>query len=329
MENVAVDMVTGEVAEIAPHAAGPDLSRAGTLRLTPEQVAILRRESTDDEIDILPTGELYLPQVGYRRRLLDAFGPGGWAMYPVTPVIEGAGLLTQEYHLYVDGTYVASAVGECEIGGNQRMTRASAVETTKSNALMRLCKDLGIASECWDRQWIRGWKERMAVCVQVAGRTGVKWQWRRKDAPAFSGEATGDGKPAAQRSAAPPRSSAQAAPQREAKPAPIRSEDDLVKIADIEKLLTEHFGDEAEAQLKACSSFTPKDSSDIRAIESFDQLRNRASSGWITSTVRNVKSACAKRAKAIQQPVTLAPLPQPEAEDDSPWLNDTEPGMQG
>jgi hypothetical protein len=39
----------------------------------------------------------------------------------------------------------------------------SAVEGCKSNALMRCCKDLGIASELWDPHFIRSFR---AKCMQ-------------------------------------------------------------------------------------------------------------------------------------------------------------------
>lgn len=41
----------------------------------------------------------------------------------------------------------------------------TATEACKSNALMRCCKDLGIASELWDPRFIRTFKEK--YCVEV------------------------------------------------------------------------------------------------------------------------------------------------------------------
>ncbi len=41
----------------------------------------------------------------------------------------------------------------------------TATEACKSNALMRCCKDLGIASELWDPRFIREFKSK--YCVEV------------------------------------------------------------------------------------------------------------------------------------------------------------------
>lgn len=45
----------------------------------------------------------------------------------------------------------------------QGMTQATAEESAKSNALMRCCKDLGIASELWDPTFIHKWRSNHAV----------------------------------------------------------------------------------------------------------------------------------------------------------------------
>lgn len=42
---------------------------------------------------------------------------------------------------------------------------ATATEACKSNALMRCCKDLGVASELWDPRFIREFKAEH--CVEV------------------------------------------------------------------------------------------------------------------------------------------------------------------
>jgi len=45
------------------------------------------------------------------------------------------------------------------------MTYATALEAAKSNALMRCCKDLGIASELWDPSFVAQWRQK--YCVKV------------------------------------------------------------------------------------------------------------------------------------------------------------------
>lgn len=43
----------------------------------------------------------------------------------------------------------------------------TATEGCKSNALMRCCKDLGVASELWDPRFIRGYLDKHAKEVWV------------------------------------------------------------------------------------------------------------------------------------------------------------------
>ena len=43
----------------------------------------------------------------------------------------------------------------------------TATEGCKSNALMRCCKDLGVASELWDPRYIRKWLSEMSKEVWV------------------------------------------------------------------------------------------------------------------------------------------------------------------
>ncbi|KAJ1648679.1 hypothetical protein IWQ61_009964, partial [Dispira simplex] len=60
---------------------------------------------------------------------------------------------------------------------------ATAAEGGKSNALMRCCKDLGIASELWDPVFVRAFKEKYGVMemAEHVTRKTKKLVWRRKD----------------------------------------------------------------------------------------------------------------------------------------------------
>ena len=103
-------------------------------------------------------GLIYLPEIKYRRILNQAFGPGGWALMPRSETmhfdntVESAQLITREYALYCLGRYVAQATGEHSFYTRGNLGYGKACESAKSNALMRCCKDLGIASELWDPQ---------------------------------------------------------------------------------------------------------------------------------------------------------------------------------
>jgi hypothetical protein len=161
-------------------------------RVTKEQETTLLRESKIDELDILPTGEVYMSQVEYRRRLNSAFGPGGWALRPLgKPTVMGNTLM-QEWALYAEGRFIGSAWGEHDYHkNNDRSSYATAAEALKSNALTRCCKDLGIAAECWDRRFTAKFKKEHCVKVwrSKSGRNkSGEYQWRRKDAEAFYDE---------------------------------------------------------------------------------------------------------------------------------------------
>jgi hypothetical protein len=163
---------------------------AGLEPVDEDQLAILNADVPDEDLEILPTGEVYASQVKYRQALNRAFKPMGWALIPLGDPRKDEDLLSREYGLYVRGRYASRSFGEQQLthGG---MTYPTALESAKSNALMRCCKDLGIASKCWDKQFCDRWREKFAVQVWVEGhpksakRGKTDKLWRRKDAKPF------------------------------------------------------------------------------------------------------------------------------------------------
>ena len=162
-----------------------------------------------DDIEIKPDGLLYLPEIKYRRILNKAFGPGGWGLAPRSETFVSAGNVSREYALVVQGRLVSIARGEQEYfpakdissssssassdgsngggagggGGKNQDGIPTATEGAKSNALMRCCKDLGIASELWDPGFIRKWKKEHAKeeFVEHQATKRKRKLWRRKD----------------------------------------------------------------------------------------------------------------------------------------------------
>jgi len=157
---------------------------------TEEEAALLAKNVPDDELMILPTGEVYLHQVGYRLRLNDVFGPAGWALFPfdeepriVAASMRNQKILWQRWMLIVRGRVVAIAPGETAYDPESRsafsMSLATAIESAKSNALMRCCKDIGVAAQCWDRKFADGWRDMYAVRVYRVDSNGEqKDEWR-------------------------------------------------------------------------------------------------------------------------------------------------------
>ncbi|KAF8956714.1 mitochondrial genome maintenance MGM101-domain-containing protein [Flammula alnicola] len=137
------------------------------------------------DVEMKPDGLLYLPEIKYRRILNKAFGPGGWGLAPRSETNVGPKIVSREYALVCLGRLVAVARGEQEYFDPSGI--ATATEGCKSNALMRCCKDLGVASELWDPRFIREFKAQHCVEVYVEHLPTKKKRklWRRKDQGKF------------------------------------------------------------------------------------------------------------------------------------------------
>ncbi|KAI3321325.1 mitochondrial genome maintenance MGM101 [Xylariaceae sp. AK1471] len=153
----------------------------GTSAFAPDTAAILQARLDPDDIEVKPDGIIYLPEIKYRRILNAAFGPGGWGLAPRGELMVQDRLVTREYALVVHGRFVGQARGEQQYFSEDGVSTAA--EGCKSNALMRCCKDLGIASELWDPRFIRRFMKEHAVQQWVEHITTKKKKqiWLRKD----------------------------------------------------------------------------------------------------------------------------------------------------
>ncbi|KAF1796726.1 mitochondrial genome maintenance MGM101-domain-containing protein [Mucor lusitanicus] len=148
----------------------------------PKDVAdILLEPVSPEDIEIKPDGLLYLPEIKYRRILNRAFGPGGWGLAPRGEHTISTKNISREYALICSGRFVSQARGEQDYFDVSGLPTAS--EGCKSNALMRCCKDLGIASELWDPVFIRKFKKKYCTEVWAEHVTTKKKKklWRKKD----------------------------------------------------------------------------------------------------------------------------------------------------
>ncbi|MCO5613996.1 hypothetical protein L7F22_068276 [Adiantum nelumboides] len=152
----------------------------------PKEVAqVLEEPINEDDIEIKPDGLIYLPEIKYRRTLNRAFGPGGWGLAPRSETNVSDKVVSREWALICLGRFVSTARGEQEYFDPSGV--ATATEAAKSNALMRCCKDLGIAHELWSPRFIRSFKEKKCVEVFVENVSTHKKRklWRRKDGAPF------------------------------------------------------------------------------------------------------------------------------------------------
>ncbi|KAF2235408.1 Mgm101p-domain-containing protein [Viridothelium virens] len=150
-------------------------------RFSKEAADALLERIDEDDIEIKPDGIIYLPEIKYRRILNRAFGPGGWGLAPRGETIVTGKLVTREYALVANGRLVSVARGEQVYFDPEGIPTAT--EGCKSNALMRCCKDLGVASEMWDPRFIRKWLGANAKEVWVEHVVNKKRKkiWIRKD----------------------------------------------------------------------------------------------------------------------------------------------------
>ncbi|KAI9375362.1 mitochondrial genome maintenance MGM101-domain-containing protein [Aspergillus egyptiacus] len=148
-----------------------------------EAADILLAETDPGEVEIKPDGILYLPEIKYRRILNRAFGPGGWGLVPRSESIVTPKTVTREYALVCHGRLVSVARGEQDYFSPDGIPTAT--EGCRSNALVRCCKDLGIASELWDPRWIRKFKAQYTreVWVEHVVNKRKSKIWVRKEDP--------------------------------------------------------------------------------------------------------------------------------------------------
>jgi hypothetical protein len=157
------------------------------VEISDEAEKVLSEPINPDDIEVRPDGQIYYPEMKYRVLLNKAFGRGKWGIRPVGSPMIREGLVMQTWALYIGGKFVSQATGECMlVTANEQMTYGDILEGAKSVALRRLCKDLGIASELWDRSFVL--KFLNAYCVKVWVNKKSKPQWRKIADPDFYGE---------------------------------------------------------------------------------------------------------------------------------------------
>lgn len=170
------------------------IPKLSIVKFSDESLNVLLQPVSEEHVCIKPDGNVYLPEVHYRRLLNKAFGPGQWTLVPRGPhsmsSIGASTVLSREYALYINGCFVSSARGSQVLLSNSATASPALIsEGARSNALMRCCKDLGIASELWESSWVENWKSKYAKASVVTDASGKsKRVWSRIKRPAAYSE---------------------------------------------------------------------------------------------------------------------------------------------
>lgn len=154
-------------------------------RFTEAEEAILDARVDESEIQIKPTGQIYLPHPGYIKWLNRAFGRGQWWLMQLSKPQRANNSVLVNYAFVLRGLACYSTYGEADYHENNReQTFGDVIESTHAYALRRFAKRLGIGLELWDRSYGDQWIDKFAVCVYVTNKEGKSVrQWRRRDAP--------------------------------------------------------------------------------------------------------------------------------------------------
>lgn len=250
-----MNFVDAEVDESQPSALVPYQSAQfnpwrglGSSPLHPDIQKILLAPIDESKIKIRPDGLIYIPGVFWRRRLIEAFGVGGWGIFQwsITTaaipdedgnVASGRTLLYYDGSLIAHGSAIARACGEQEFyQSNKGMSHASAIEAAKTNCLERCCKDLGMFMELWDKDYADSWRAANAIeawCETDKGRSKKMWRlktdppidqfpWKEKGKGQGGGN-SGKAQPSAKPPANPPKPQGVSAEEQNARVAIIKS----------------------------------------------------------------------------------------------------------
>lgn len=159
------------------------IHKAGTIKLTEKQKGILYAKVEEEDVEIRPDGLVYLPWMEYETRLREAFGLE-YALIPQgLPKLEN-NLVLWGHWLIIRGCPMGFSFGQQEyFPSNKTMNWGDAVEGAKSNALMRLCKGLGITLELWKPSWVKAWKDKYALSYWALNKRTGKQQlyWKKAE----------------------------------------------------------------------------------------------------------------------------------------------------
>lgn len=158
------------------HLLASAYDKASTLQLSKEEAQALAEDFPDDAFRLGAGGKpdlLYIEHAFLRERMNLVLGVGA-----AVPVVRR--VWTEEYEytdkykkkqtavriyvesvLLVRGCVVGEAIGDgVYYKSNGANTYSDAIESAKSNALRRCCKEFGVGLQVWKKGFVEGWKSR-------------------------------------------------------------------------------------------------------------------------------------------------------------------------
>lgn len=159
---------TNRPAEISA-ALQPAYANASKLKLSKAEIKALTKPFPDNQIEILPTGSIYLPHIFLSKRLNQVFGPGAWSLICRDHYIdEDARAIYAEHVLIIRGCIIGESVGDR--GFNELTKKANygdIVEWLAGQALRRICgKRLSCSAELWEPDYAIKWQSKHAEQYQ-------------------------------------------------------------------------------------------------------------------------------------------------------------------
>ncbi|KAK5670942.1 hypothetical protein BDV3_004888 [Batrachochytrium dendrobatidis] len=127
-------------------------------------------------------GWLYLKQAAYVERLNAALGQGQWSLQPVGPIsfTPSKKIIYRPFALLHDSKFISEAIGESALSSFSSSQDAHI--WCEYTALVRTCKDLGIASELWDPEAVKHLRDKTFESSWVknptTGRSTRVWKLR-------------------------------------------------------------------------------------------------------------------------------------------------------
>lgn len=157
--------------------------------LSEDVLTLLRTPPLPADIRIKRDGSLYVLSSFYPDLLNRTFGVGGWNIIPISePTFiqnqDGSKIVTREFGLYFLGRFMVMGVADGPLYHNvgYKSGLSYAFEFAKREALAFCCKELGMAKNIYEEEFVKKWRDENADTVTCEHLTTklTKQMWIKK-----------------------------------------------------------------------------------------------------------------------------------------------------